>query len=262
MLITDEMLEPLNEVLEGLEPRACLELVHSAVGARAAILCGMQLSGTLLCHMADRAGLAYEVVFVDTGVMHAETLWTRDELARTSPNLRVTTLTPEHTFAEQTARRGLLYLSKDGQEACCELRKSAPLFSARGRWDVLIAALRRQEGGKRSRVRAIELDRANGLLRIHPLLNRTRGELDTYVAAHPDLVRNPLHAMGFPSIGCFPCTTPVRADEDARAGRWRHLADVTYCGINPTDKGGSSSAEVGDAVARLFTAAGLSAPRA
>jgi phosphoadenosine phosphosulfate reductase len=28
----------------------------------------------------------------------------------------------------------------------------------------------------------------------------------------------------------------VRDDEPERAGRWRHLAGVDYCGINPTDK--------------------------
>jgi phosphoadenosine phosphosulfate reductase len=42
--------------------------------------------------------------------------------------------------------------------------------------------------------------------------------------------------MGFPTIGCFPCTTPVLPGEPERAGRWRHLAGVDYCGINPTDR--------------------------
>jgi phosphoadenosine phosphosulfate reductase len=49
------------------------------------------------------------------------------------------------------------------------------------------------------------------------------------------VVVNPLHALGFPTIGCFPCTTPVLPDEPERAGRWRHLAGVQYCGINPGD---------------------------
>ena len=60
-----------------------------------------------------------------------------------------------------------------------------------------------------------------------------------HIAAHPDVIMNPLHAMGFPTIGCFPCTTPVRPDEPERAGRWRHLAGVEYCGINPTDRAAS-----------------------
>jgi len=31
---------------------------------------------------------------------------------------------------------------------------------------------------------------------------------------------NPLHAEGFLSIGCEPCTRAVKAGEDERAGRW------------------------------------------
>jgi phosphoadenosine phosphosulfate reductase len=32
----------------------------------------------------------------------------------------------------------------------------------------------------------------------------------------------------------------VRRDEQDRAGRWRHLAGVEYCGINPVDRAGAS----------------------
>jgi phosphoadenosine phosphosulfate reductase len=53
--------------------------------------------------------------------------------------------------------------------------------------------------------------------------------------------------MGFPTIGCYTCTTPVRPDEPERAGRWRHLAGVEYCGINPTDRGaGAATVELSD----------------
>jgi phosphoadenosine phosphosulfate reductase len=31
---------------------------------------------------------------------------------------------------------------------------------------------------------------------------------------------NALHARGYPSIGCEPCTRAVRPGEDPRAGRW------------------------------------------
>jgi phosphoadenosine phosphosulfate reductase len=65
--------------------------------------------------------------------------------------------------------------------------------------------------------------------------------------------------MGFPTIGCYTCTTPVRPDEDARAGRWRHLADVAYCGINPTDRrqDAPEAVEVGDQVGELLQRLGV-----
>jgi len=88
-------------------------------------------------------------------------------------------------------------------------------------------------------------------------LHRLQSQMRT-MPAHPDVAMNPLHAMGFPTIGCFPCTTPVRPDEPERAGRWRHLAGVDYCGINPTDRGqgGEVSIELDDRYAPAFAAVG------
>jgi phosphoadenosine phosphosulfate reductase len=197
----------------------------------------MQRADAALCHLADRAGLHFDVLFVDTGVLHVQTLATRDALAATHPNLHVRTLVPVRTFAEQTAEEGVLYLSVEGQERCCELRKSAPLLTQRGRYDALVSAIRRDEGGTRASVLPFTLDPEMGALRVHPFAFLPRAGLDAYVAQHPDVAQNPLHAMGFPSIGCFPCTTPVLPDEPERAGRWRHLASVQYCGINPLDRG-------------------------
>lgn len=236
MRITSRDLEAINQRLEALSPGEVLSWAWGVFGRRAALLSSMQKAGGALCHMADRASLGFDVVFVDTGVLHAETLATRDQLARTHRHLAVVTLHPARTFAEQTRDLGVLYLTKDGQERCCELRKSEPLSTVKGRYDAMISSLRRDEGGARSKVRAVELDPAMSSLRVHPFVNLSREALDAYVEAHPDVAVNPLHSMGFPTIGCFPCTTPVRADEGERAGRWRHLADVTYCGINPTDR--------------------------
>jgi len=42
---------------------------------------------------------------------------------------------------------------------------------------------------------------------------------------------SPLHAQGYASIGCHPCTSPVAPGEDPRAGRWRGRAK-TECGLH------------------------------
>lgn len=235
LCVTERELAQLSARLEGKGPVEILRFVHEAFGERAAILSSMQRAGTALCHMADRAGLPFDVLFVDTGVLHAETLATRDELEKTHPRLRVVTLSPERTMREQIAERGVLYLSQEGQEACCALRKSAPLESQKGRYDVLVSALRASEGGRRGEVKVLGLDAEMNALRVHPFARLSDEALADYVASN-DVVLNPLHAMGFPTIGCYPCTTPVLPDEPERAGRWRHLASVAYCGINPVDR--------------------------
>jgi len=229
-------LDSLEQALSLQSPVQILAAVHEVFGPRAAILSSMQRAGAALCHMADRAGLAFPVIFVDTGVLHPETLAVRDRMIETHPHLRVRTLHPVRSFEQQTKDEGLLYLSKEGQERCCELRKSDPLRAIRGELDVLVGALRRDEGGRRGAVKFVEPDATLGVMRIHPFARLSRSELKDYMTAHPDALEHPLHRMGFPTVGCFPCTTPVRADEEERAGRWRHLADVAYCGINPADR--------------------------
>src|SRR5438132_1119815 len=99
MRVTQNDLDALNKRFEAATPKEVLTFASEAFGARAAILSSMQRSGTILCHVADRAGLAFDVVFVDTGVLHQETLRTRDELARTHRHLRVVTLEPARSFA-------------------------------------------------------------------------------------------------------------------------------------------------------------------
>ena len=62
------------------------------------------------------------------------------------------------------------------------------------------------------------------------LRDLTREDLDGYITNN-NLPRHPLVAKGYPSIGCAPCTSPVKPGEDPRSGRWRGQAK-TECGIH------------------------------
>jgi len=67
-------------------------------------------------------------------------------------------------------------------------------------------------------------------IRINPLAKWTTSDLADYMRTH-QLRENPLVAYGYLSIGCFPCTQPVKPGEDARSGRWAGQAK-TECGIH------------------------------
>jgi len=256
MHISRADLAGINARFRNAPPVEVLRFAHATFGARVAILSSMQRAGAALCYLADRAGLPFDVLFVDTGVLHQETLWTRDELARTHKHLRVRTLSPDKSFAEQTREEGVLYLQREGQERCCDLRKTAPLLGVRGEYDALIGALRKGEGGARSQVEPFGLDPDMNALRVHPFAALTAEELDALLAAEPGIVVNPFHHMGFPTIGCYTCTTPVRPDEPERAGRWRHLAGVEYCGINPVDRATAGGIELDERYAEALGQAG------
>jgi phosphoadenosine phosphosulfate reductase len=68
------------------------------------------------------------------------------------------------------------------------------------------------------------------LVKLNPLANWSDLDVDGYVADH-DVPVNPLLGMGYPSIGCWPCTRPVAAGEDVRAGRWAGQ-DKNECGLH------------------------------
>jgi phosphoadenosine phosphosulfate reductase len=221
---------------------------HQTFGKRAAILSAMQKAGCVVCEIVASMGLQkdIDVLFVDTGVNFTETYQTIDRL-RERYGLNIIMLRPERTMSEQCAAEGVLYLSKDGQERCCDLRKKQPLRQIVGRYDALLASLRRDEGGRRKAIPAVGIDSELNLLRIHPLINMTRDQMEDRIRDRTIIV-NPLHAQGYPTIGCDRCTTPVLDGESERSGRWRHLENAPqYCNINPTDRsrtGGDEFIEV------------------
>jgi phosphoadenosine phosphosulfate reductase len=58
-----------------------------------------------------------------------------------------------------------------------------------------------------------------GLIKLNPMADWALATLDSYVQSN-DIPINVLHAKGFPSIGCQPCTRAIAPGEDIRAGRW------------------------------------------
>jgi phosphoadenosine phosphosulfate reductase len=232
--LTQADLHEINRTFEERTPQELLRWTREVFGNRVAALSAMQKAGSVVCHMIRELQLPMKVVFVDTGVHFAETLHTRDRIA-SEYNLEVITLSPALTIEEQTARMGVLYLTSEGQERCCHMRKTEPLLAIKGQFDALIGSLRRSEGGQRSKCQILAVDPEMNCVRVNPLAAFSDKHLDEYVEAHHVIV-NPLHTQGYTTIGCNRCTTPVLPGEPLRAGRWRHLGPWSvYCGINPTD---------------------------
>lgn len=221
-----------------------LQTVDRHFGSDALLLTSLQKPSGVLMHMIQKLKLSTFVLFVDTQFHFKETLDLRDEFTRRY-DLRIHTAYPEQTPEQQEETYGCkLYNFVDGQPTCCNLRKEEPFLRVARERKVRaqIGSRMRSEEGARKNVRPIEWDPRLSTPIYNVIYDWTEQQIEDYTSANGIPV-HALYAKGYPSIGCAPCTTPVYAGEDKRAGRWRHLRQADgsqpqYCNINFGDGGG------------------------
>jgi phosphoadenosine phosphosulfate reductase len=128
------------------------------------------------------------------------------------------------------------YESVDNRRQCCNLRKVEPLQRALKGNKIWITGIRAEQSSNRQDMPAVEWDEANQVIKFHPLLNWTWGQLKQFVSKN-DIPYNPLHDKGFVSIGCAPCTRAIKPGEDFRAGRWWwEDNNKKECGLHSTQE--------------------------
>ena len=133
------------------------------------------------------------------------------------------------------------YESVEARHACCEVRKLRPLARALKGAAVWITGVRRGQSTNRAETPLAELDATRGLLKVNPLADVSLDEIRDYAAAK-GVPLNPLHARGYPSIGCEPCTRAVKPGESERAGRWWWEQDQTReCGLHMRERDPAAS---------------------
>jgi phosphoadenosine phosphosulfate reductase len=112
---------------------------------------------------------------------------------------------------------------------CCSPAKVFQLERALFGKLAWMSGLRRQESDTRRQAAIVSRD-SRGLIKVNPLATWTDLDVQGYIDDH-DVPVNPLLMKGYPSIGCWPCTRPVKAGDDPRSGRWVGQAK-TECGLH------------------------------
>ncbi len=191
-----------------------------------AIACSM--ADAVLPHLVSQQLPGADVLFLETGYHFPETHATRNEVQR-ALDVRVIDVLPEKTVAEQDAEFGPELFGRD-PALCCAMRKVAPLQKSLAGYELWFTGVRREEAPTRANTPLIAWDERNGLVKVNPLAAWTFDELLGYASEH-EVPVNLLMTVGYPSIGCAPCTQPVAEGEDPRAGRWAGLAK-TECGLH------------------------------
>lgn len=195
-----------------------------------AVVSSFGAESAALLHLIASVDPSIPVLFLDTGRHFAETLAYRDALVARLGLTDFRNLQPDQdVIAARDANELRWSFDPDG---CCEIRKVVPLAKGLAEFDATITGRKAFQASTRNALPRFELDTSDlsGRLKVNPLADWTRADLDAYFAAH-DLPVHPLVAQGYLSIGCAPCTSVVKPGEDPRAGRWRGW-DKTECGIH------------------------------
>ena len=217
----------LSTELEGAEPCESLRRALEEFGGRIALVSSFGAESVVLLHLAAQIDKKIPVIFIDTDKHFAQTLEYRDEVVKRLGLINVETVTPKPEEVKAVDPKGDLW--KRDPDACCALRKVEPNERALAPYAAWISGRKRHHGAIRAHLPVVEHDGVH--FKVNPLVAWGPQEISAYMKAH-DLPPHPLVAQGYPSIGCWPCTSPTEGT-DARAGRWAG-SGKTECGIHRT----------------------------
>ncbi|HBC86972.1 MAG TPA: phosphoadenylyl-sulfate reductase [Lentisphaeria bacterium] len=171
---------------------------------------------------------------IDTGRLPQETY---DTITATMAkySIKYDILFPDQAQVETMERENgpnFFLESIEKRKLCCEIRKIRPLRKYLSKVDAWICGLRREQSITRTGIDNIEWDANFGLAKLNPLADWSESDVWNYIRKN-NVPYNKLHDLGYPSIGCSPCTRAVKLGEHPRAGRWWwEEADKKECGLH------------------------------
>jgi len=200
-----------------------------------ALASSLSAEDMVITDMIARFQLPIEVFVLNTGRLDAETLTLLEE-TRARYRIAINVYEPDSRAVEQYVAahgRDAFYGSVELRKRCCEIRKVEPLRRALAGKRAWITGQRREHAASRAALAESEFDLDNGLHKFNPLAAWSEADVWQYVRTH-QVPYNRLYDQGYRSIGCAPCSRPVVAGEDPRAGRWWwEIAEHKECGLHP-----------------------------
>lgn len=222
MKLSKGEVEKLAESFENKEPQEILKWAVDELHPRLALSSSFSVEDVTLIDMLSKIDPKFRVFTLDTGRLDQET-YSLMERIRARYSLQMEVYYPNTASVEKMVReRGmnLFYGSVSNRRLCCKIRKVEPLMRALSGLDAWITGLRRGQSVTRTEVKKIEIDDAHGgIVKINPLADWSDDQVWEYVKKS-NVPHNTLYDKGYTSIGCEPCTKPIKPGEAIRAGRW------------------------------------------
>lgn len=211
-----------------------LREVRAAIGGRIVFTTSFGIEDQAISHAGFAQRLSIEVMTLGTGRLFPETyeLWAATERRY---GVTIHALYADHRACEAlVAEQGIegFRASVAARRACCGVRKVEPLRRALAGAAAGVTGLRTDQSNERVQLQFVAHDSAQAVLKVAPLADWSRAQVVDYVLAE-NIPHNVLHARGFLSIGCAPCTRAVAPGEPERAGRWwREREGKKECGLH------------------------------
>lgn len=202
--------------------RETLELLDEAARHASCVLAhSLSVEDMVLFHLIATRRIDIHAIALDTGKLPAATLelWKR---AETIYSRRIERRSASATRLEALAQANAdtqIYESKAVRALCCQIRKTEPLRIALANKGAWVTGLRRAQSAGRESVEAKGFDTSFQLHKYSPLFQWTDDDIWYFIEKYK-IPFNRLYEIGYSSIGCEPCTRPIRRNEHLRAGRW------------------------------------------
>nr|GEU77728.1 5'-adenylylsulfate reductase 3, chloroplastic-like [Tanacetum cinerariifolium] len=233
-------IEKLGKDLENASPLEIMDKALEKYGNDIAIA----FSGAedvALIEYAHLTGRPFRVFSLDTGRLNPETYKFFDTVEK-HYGIRIEYMFPDAVEVQALVRtKGLFSFYEDGHQECCRVRKVRPLRRALKGLRAWITGQRKdQSPGTRSEVPVVQVDPvfegldggAGSLVKFNPVANVAGNDIWNFLRTM-DVPVNSLHAQGYISIGCEPCTRSVLPGQHEREGRWWwEDAKAKECGLH------------------------------
>jgi len=222
MTLSSEEIANLDQELSNLQPKQIVKAALEHFDNIAISFSGAE--DAVLIDLALKFNKKVKVFSLDTGRLHSET-YEYIEKIRSHYDVQIDVVSPLAQELEPFVKeKGLFSFYDDGHNECCSIRKINPLKRKLKEFDAWITGQRKdQSPGTRNNIPVFQedsFDGANGkLYKFNPLANWSSEDVWNYIKMF-DVPYNPLHAKGYTSIGCQPCTRAILPNQHEREGRW------------------------------------------
>lgn len=225
----DKELDSYNAETKDLSTAEVIQWAKKTFNNNLYALSSFGVDSAIMFEVVKQAGAKIPIITIDTGFLFEETHAFKEEMAR-KYDLEVITCRPSDDTIEYVKKEELW---KSYPELYHELVKLEPLRDAIEEQNIkaLLSGIRSDQTKIRADKHTVHRG-SDGELRIHPLLNWSQEDIDTFIKEN-NLPRHPLYSKGYASVGDWTTTKKGATRSESR----RMMSEKMECGLHVDENG-------------------------